>query len=97
MRRLKIRKRANRLRQVMGATAPMRFAAPPGPAHTLRSMPATFAQSAAAAKYNETAVAIIALLKYGTGVPFQRLERLKEQLGMPLSAVTQPGFVLERS
>jgi len=41
------------------------------------------------AKYDETAVAMIALLKYGTGVPFQRLERLQEQLGMPLSAATQ--------
>jgi hypothetical protein len=40
-------------------------------------------------KYDETAVAMIALLKYGTGVPFQRLERLQEQLGMPLSATTQ--------
>jgi hypothetical protein len=40
-------------------------------------------------KYDETAVAMIALLKYGTGVPFQRLERLQEQLEMPLSAATQ--------
>ena len=40
-------------------------------------------------KYDETAVAMIALLKYGTGVPFQRLERLQEQLGMPLAAATQ--------
>ena len=40
-------------------------------------------------KYDETAVAMIALLKYGTGVPFQRLERLQKQLGMPLSAATQ--------
>ena len=40
-------------------------------------------------KYDETAVAMIALLKYGTGMPFQRLERLQEQLGMPLPAATQ--------
>jgi transposase len=40
-------------------------------------------------KYDETAVAMIALLKYGTGMPFQRLERLQKQLGMPLSAATQ--------
>ena len=40
-------------------------------------------------KYDETAVAMIAVLKYGTGVPFQRLERLQKQLGMPLSAATQ--------
>ena len=45
--------------------------------------------AAGPAKYDETAVAMIALLKYGTGVPFQRLERLQEQLGMPLSAATQ--------
>ena len=40
-------------------------------------------------KYDETAVAMIALLKYGTGMPFQRLERLQKQLGMPLPAATQ--------
>jgi transposase len=40
-------------------------------------------------KYDETATAIIALLKYGTGVPFKRLERLQEHLGMPLPATTQ--------
>jgi transposase len=45
--------------------------------------------AAGPAKYAETAVAMIALLKYGTGAPFQRLERLQEQLGMPLSAATQ--------
>jgi hypothetical protein len=32
--------------------------------------------TAGPAKYDETAVAMIALLKYGTGVPFKRLERL---------------------
>ena len=40
-------------------------------------------------KYDPTAVAMIALLKYGTGMPFQRLERLQGQLGMPLPAATQ--------
>jgi transposase len=40
-------------------------------------------------KYDETAIAMIALLKYGTGVPFNRLERLQGQLGMPLPAATQ--------
>jgi transposase len=40
-------------------------------------------------KYDVTAVAMIALLKYGTGVPFKRLERLEGQLGMPLAAATQ--------
>src|SRR5579862_4221165 len=32
---------------------------------------------------------MIALLKYGTGMPFKRLERLQAQLGMPLPAATQ--------
>jgi transposase len=45
--------------------------------------------TAGADKYAETAVAMIALLKYGTGVPFKRLERLQEHLGMPLPATTQ--------
>jgi len=31
-------------------------------------------ETAGPAKYDETAVAMIALLKYGTGVPFKRLE-----------------------
>jgi transposase len=46
-------------------------------------------ETAGADKYDETAVAMIALLKYGTGVPFKRLERLQAQLGMPLPAATQ--------
>ena len=40
-------------------------------------------------KYDATAMAMMALLKYGTGVPFKRLERLEQQLGMPLPAATQ--------
>jgi transposase len=51
--------------------------------------PADEPQTAGPAKYDETAVAMIALLKYGTGVPFKRLERLQEHLGMPLPATTQ--------
>ena len=46
-------------------------------------------ETAGPEKYDETAVAMIALLKYGTGVPFNRLERLQEQLGIPLPAATQ--------
>jgi len=46
-------------------------------------------ETAGADKYDETAVAMIALLKYGTGVPFKRQERLQGQLGMPLPAATQ--------
>lgn len=46
-------------------------------------------ETAGPEKYAVTVVAMIALLKYGTGVPFKRLERLQEQLGMPLAATTQ--------
>jgi transposase len=42
-----------------------------------------------AGKYDMTAVAMIALLKYGTGMPFNRMERLETQLGIPLPAATQ--------
>jgi hypothetical protein len=40
-------------------------------------------------KYDAKSVSMIALLKYGTGVPFNRLERLQETLGIPLAASTQ--------
>jgi transposase len=40
-------------------------------------------------KYDATAGAMIALLKYGTGVPFSRLETLQDALGIPLPASTQ--------
>jgi transposase len=40
-------------------------------------------------KYDERAVAMIALLKYGSGIPFYRLGKLENNLGMPLPAATQ--------
>jgi transposase len=40
-------------------------------------------------KYDETAAAMIAQLKYGSGVPFNRLERMEELMGIPLPAATQ--------
>ena len=40
-------------------------------------------------KYNAEAAAMIALLKYGAGLPFHRLESLQEGLGIPLPAATQ--------
>lgn len=46
-------------------------------------------QSAGAEKFDATAVAMIALLKYGAGMPFNRMERLEGQVGMPLAAATQ--------
>jgi hypothetical protein len=45
--------------------------------------------SAEARRRNIRFIVMIALLKYGTGVPFHRLERLEGQLGMPLPATTQ--------
>ena len=46
-------------------------------------------------KYDETAAAMIAQLKYGSGVPFHRLERMEELLGIPLPAATQWELVEE--
>ena len=48
-----------------------------------------------AEKYDETAAAMIALLKYGSGTPFYRLEQLEQQLGIPLPAATQWEIVEE--
>ena len=46
-------------------------------------------------KYDETAGAMIAQLKYGSGVPFNRLEQLEGLLGIPLPAATQWDVVEE--
>jgi len=40
-------------------------------------------------KYDETAGAMIATLKYGSGMPFHRIEKLQESMGIPLPASTQ--------
>jgi transposase len=40
-------------------------------------------------KYDETAVSMIGCLKYGAGFPFHRLEKLEQNLGIPLPASTQ--------
>lgn len=40
-------------------------------------------------KYDAGCASMIALLKYGSGVPFHRLEGLQESLGVPLPASTQ--------
>lgn len=42
-----------------------------------------------ASKYDETAAAMIALLKYGCGLPFHRIQRLEQALAIPLPATTQ--------
>ncbi|MCP4494342.1 MAG: IS66 family transposase, partial [Gammaproteobacteria bacterium] len=40
-------------------------------------------------KYDETSASMIALLKYGSGLPFNRLAGLERNLGIPLPASTQ--------
>lgn len=40
-------------------------------------------------KYDETAAAMIALLRYGSGLPFNRLEKLEGNAGIPLPSTTQ--------
>ncbi len=46
-------------------------------------------------KYDETSAAMIALLKYGSGLPFNRLRKLEGNLGIPLPAATQWDIVNE--
>ena len=46
-------------------------------------------------KYDATSASMIALLKYGSGMPFHRLERLQANLGIPLPAGTQWEIVHE--
>jgi transposase len=46
-------------------------------------------------KYEDTAAAMIAQLKYGSGMPFYRLEHLQQSLGIPLPAATQWEIVEE--
>lgn len=40
-------------------------------------------------KYDETAPAMVGMLKYGAGLPFNRIERLQSGMGIPLPAATQ--------
>ena len=40
-------------------------------------------------KYDESTGSIIALLKYGSGFPFNRIEKLQAGFGIPLAATTQ--------
>jgi len=40
-------------------------------------------------KYDAESASMIALLKYGSGLPFNRLQRLQGSLGIPLPAATQ--------
>lgn len=42
-----------------------------------------------AEKYDANATAMVALLHYGSGMPFNRLEKLQESVGVPLPSSTQ--------
>ena len=44
---------------------------------------------AGAEKYDETAASMIGLLRYGAGLPFNRIAKLEQGLGIPLPAATQ--------
>ncbi len=46
-------------------------------------------------KYDETAASMIALLRYGSGVPWYRLQGLENSLGIPLPMATQCEIVTE--
>jgi len=40
-------------------------------------------------KYDETVTAMVGLLKYGAGLPFNRIEKLQQGMGIPMPASTQ--------
>lgn len=48
-------------------------------------------------KYDDSAAAMIAMFKYGAGLPFTRLEALQKDLGIPLPASTQWEVVASRA
>jgi transposase len=48
-------------------------------------------------KYDETSAAMIALLRYGLGLPFNRIEKLEGNAGIPLAASTQWEIAAEAS
>jgi transposase len=52
-------------------------------------------QEAGEKKYDETAASMIALLRYGSGVPWYRLQGLERSLGIPLPVATQCEIVAE--
>lgn len=48
-------------------------------------------------KYADSAVAMLALLRYRAGMPHHRLEQIQENLGTPVPASTQSEVVMERA
>ncbi len=55
----------------------------------LKVFTATPPEDLGSEKYDATSASMIALLRYGTGVPFNRLEGLEKNFGIPLAASTQ--------
>jgi transposase len=53
-------------------------------------------QQALGPKYDDSAVSMMALLRYGAGMPLHRLDRLQRNLGVPLPASTQWEVVRDR-
>ena len=49
------------------------------------------------AKYDATSGSMIALLKYGSGMPFHREEKLQASVGIPLPASTQWEIVRDKA
>lgn len=60
--------------------------------HTITATPPG---SVAEQKYDATAASMIAMLKYGSGLPFNRLERLQGIMSIPLPASTQWDVIAE--
>lgn len=54
-------------------------------------------EEAGAQKYDASAGSMVALLKYGNGFPFYRLEQLQKSVGMPLSAAVQWELVKQKA
>jgi hypothetical protein len=53
-------------------------------------------ESVGTEKYDQSADAMVAMLRYGVGVPFNRVERLQAGMGIPLPASTQWELVERR-
>ncbi len=56
---------------------------------------ATVPEGVGEKKYDETAASMIAMLRYGSGVPWYRLQGLEKSLGIPLPMATQCEIVTE--
>jgi hypothetical protein len=62
-----------------------------------KTFTAKLPEGAGSEKYDATAAAMIGLLKYGSGLPFNRMEGLQRGLGIPLPASTQWDIVYATS